>query len=49
LDIVPLRLRRLQLVHADAAARAWVEPWLLAVGQRLEPHADGTGWSWRWR
>jgi poly-gamma-glutamate synthesis protein (capsule biosynthesis protein) len=49
LEIVALRLRRLQLVHADEAARTWVEPWLVGPGRRLEAAAHGSGWSWHWQ
>lgn len=51
LDIVPLQLRRLQLRHADAAARHRLQSLLEAGGQEsgtgMELQADGS-WQLRW-
>jgi poly-gamma-glutamate synthesis protein (capsule biosynthesis protein) len=48
LEIVPMQLRRLQLVHADAAAReslqALFESEARQLGTRVQAQADG---SWR--
>lgn len=51
LDIVPMQLHRLQLRHADAAARPHLQSLLESggreAGPRLEPQADGS-WQLRW-
>lgn len=50
-DIVPMQLRRLQLKHADDAARHHLQALLESggreAGTRLEPQADGS-WQLRW-
>ena len=52
LDIVPLQLRRLQLRHADAAARHRLQSLLEAEGRKsgtgVQLQADGS-WQWRWQ
>ena len=52
LDIVPMQLRRLQLRHADAAARHRLQSLLEAEGRNsgtgVQLRADGS-WQWRWQ